>query len=92
MFTKAELNHLDCDYFFVMLRSACRIQLKSKNTGHIWDLESNTVFYGKRSIIVHHKHKDTDCFHVQRGIHPKTIAEAQNMIKSHDEWHLNGRA
>lgn len=91
MFGKSEMNNLDMDYFHVLLRTAYHIQVQSKNTKHIWDIESNSVFHGKRSIIIHHKHNEKDPFHEQQRMHPKTIVEAQDMIKKHDEWHMNGR-
>lgn len=91
MFTKAEMKQIDRQYFVVQKETLFHICLKSKNTEHIWDIESRSVFWGKRSLVVHHKHKETDPFHVQPGFHPRTVMEAQELIKNHDTWYLNGR-
>lgn len=36
-------------------------------------------------------HKEDYPFHEQAKMHPKTIMEAQELIKSHDKWHLKNR-
>ena len=61
------------------------IILKSNNTGHIWDITCQDNPRG-RSLIINHKHNETDPYHVQPQMHPQTITEAQEMIKKHDEW------
>lgn len=89
MFTQEELLEIDRDYFFVMNESGLHVMVKSNNTGHVWDIESQSLTMGKRSIVIHHKHKDEQAFHIQPNMHPHTITEAQEMIKKHDEWQLN---
>lgn len=91
MFAKREMREIDRKYFKPILETAYHVQLKSKNTGHIWDIECRPTYGNYRSLVVYHKHKGTDPFHEQLGMHPKTISEAQELIKNHDKWHLNGR-
>lgn len=91
MFEKDEFEKLDNQYFKIFQKTAFHIILMSKNTNHFWDIESKSLFYGQRAIVVHHKHKKEDNFHVQLRFHPRTIDEAQNLIIEHDLWHLNGR-
>ncbi len=40
-------------------------------------------------VLVYHKHKEQDPFHEQVGFHPKTIEEAEKLIKEHDIWQIN---
>lgn len=88
MFSIEELKHVDKEYFEVISCTASHVQLKSKNTHHIWDIESQELTDGKVSILVHHKHSETYPYHVQPGFHPKSIKEAQEQIKKHDEWQM----
>jgi len=85
MFDKNDISQIDRDHFQVIEESCYHIVLKSKNTGHTWDI---TCRYhpGGRSLIVNHKHKDSDPYHEQPGFHPLTIKQAQDMIKNHDAW------
>ena len=85
------MKQIDRGYFIVQKETLFHIQLKSKNTKHIWDIESQSIFHNKRSLVIYHKHNESDPFHAQPKFHPRTIIEAQEMIKSHDKWHLNGR-
>lgn len=91
MFTKNELKKLDRAYFKVQTEVAYHIIVKSINTGHIWDIESVELYPGKRCIVINHKHNERDVFHRQLKMHPKSLVEAQNMIKCHDAWHLKER-
>ena len=90
MFTKSELNQIDQNYFNIINSSAFHIILESRNTKHIWDIYCGIGFRG-RSLEIYHKHHSSESFHRQKRMHPRTIFEAQTMIKSHDEWHINGR-
>lgn len=90
MFTRKELQMVDTDYFLVIERTAFHIIIKSINTGHIWDLYSKENPHGT-SIVVFHKHDDGAAFHEQPWMHPSSVIDAQEAIKSHDAWHLAGR-
>ena len=91
MFQKKEMNEIDRQYFEVKETKAYHIILKSKNCGHIWDIQSKETTWGKRSLVIYHKHKEADPFHEQAMMHPRTVTEAQELIKKHDKWHLEGR-
>lgn len=91
MFKRDDFNELDKEYFDFLLKSAYYINLKSKNTGHIWSIYSKQINSIYRSLEIQHKHKDRDPFHVQLRWHPKSIKEAQDKIKSRDRWQLAGR-
>lgn len=90
MFEKKDFINVDRKYFKVINETAYHLTLKSKNTGHTWDIECRENPTG-RSLIVNHKHKDSDPFHEQPWFHPRSIEEAQEMIKSHDAWQIEGR-
>ncbi|SFU86682.1 hypothetical protein [Butyrivibrio sp. M55] len=87
MFDRKDLNCIDREYFQVISETCYHITLKSKNTGHTWDITSTENPYGK-SIVISHKHNDMDPFHIQPRVHPRSIQEAQDMIKAHDIWQL----
>lgn len=91
MFQRNEFQEIDRTYFDVKEASICNIVLKSKSCGHILDIQGRELLPGKRSLVILHKHKESDPYHKQALMHPKTVAEAQDMIKAHDIWHLNGR-
>lgn len=91
MFQRNEFQELDRTYFEVRETSVCNIVLKSKSCGHMWAIQSRELFPGKRSLVILHKHKEADPYHEQALMHPKTVAEAQDLIKAHDTWHINGR-
>ncbi len=90
MFTKRDFNQIDTDYFLVLERSVYHIVLKSKRTSHTWDIYYKP-FSGGYSLVVNHKHRDKDIFHVQPHFHPRSISAAQEMIKRHDAWHIKTR-
>ncbi len=89
MFSKEELESIDREYFQVINGTSFHIIIKSKNTSHIWDIESQCIIPGKRSLVIHHKHKEEQPFHIQLNFHPKTVEEAQDLIKHHDTWQMN---
>ena len=91
MFNQHDFDKIDRTYFDVLQISGYHIILKSKNTKHIWDLYFKETQIGKSSIIISHKHNDTDPFHEQAQMHPKSVDEAQLLIKDHDRWHIQNR-
>lgn len=91
MYSSKDFLLVDHNYFEIILLTNNHIQLKSKNTGHYWDIECQNPFYNVCSLVVHHKHKINQEFHIQKQAHPRTILDAQRLIKEHDMWHLNGR-
>ena len=90
MFGKNDWDQIDNEYFKVIEASMYHITLKSNTTGHIWDIYCR-YYPGGRSIIVYHKHRDSDPFHKQKGYHPQTIAQAQDLIKDHDRYVMEGK-
>ncbi len=90
MFERKDFEEIDREYFDVINETCYHIILKSKNTGHTWDIMCQERPNG-RSLVISHKHKDKDPFHIQRGFHPKTVEDAQKKIMKHDLWHLKGR-
>ena len=59
MFTKEDLDIIDREYFVVLHEGAVHTILKSRMTGHIWDIENRVLNSEIRSIVVHHKHKSS---------------------------------
>lgn len=88
MFEKKDFKALDRQYFNVIQTTAYHIILESNNTHHIWDIYCRD-YKDYRSLIISHKHTEEDPFHIQPGMHPRTVAAAQEMIKKHDEYYLS---
>lgn len=90
MFTRKDISQIDRDYFVVNATTLYNICLVSKNTKHHWTIQPQSI-NGHRSLIVLHRHGNSGEFHVQPHFHPRTISQAQDLIKSHDRFQLNGR-
>ena len=90
MFSKRDFKKLDKKHFDVVTQTALHIVLKSKITGHIWNIRS-LGYSAKCAMTVYHKHKEIQAYHSQQGMHPKSIEAAQEMILAHDIWHKEGR-
>jgi len=88
MYKYSEFDQIDREYFDVINTTLYNIALKSKNTGHTWNINCENLTWGKRKLVVYHKHNDNDSFHLQRHMSPKSVAHAQKLIKEHDEWYL----
>ncbi len=91
MFDTKDFNRIDKGYFEVLSLTSLNIKVRSKNTGHLWSIHSKDLNQNISSIEIWHQHKDEDRPHLQRGLHPLTVREAQKMIKEHDRYVLNGR-
>lgn len=88
MFTNADIEKLDHTYFRVITASPFALTLESVCTGHQWHIvyrEAN----GHPTCAVYHRHKETDCWHVQWG--SKTLEKTIEAIKEHDGFQLSGR-
>ena len=90
MFNKKDLSQIDKTYFKVAAATCYNICLQSKNTKHHWIIQS-IINNGFRSLIIYHRHGNNGEFHIQPRFHPRSVAQAQELIKSHDLFQLNGR-
>ncbi len=91
MFDRNDFNDIDSGYFSVITKTCFHIILKSKNTGHIWDIYCCSPSPKMRKLKLYHKHSEAVEFHEQSNAHPHSVAEALEMIQKHDIWHMNGR-
>lgn len=94
MFSKADINTIDLEYFEVLDQSAFQVTLRSKNTGHEWHILSQEIRLKKSDAVVEtctigHRHHASDPFHEQT--HVKDLNKAQEFIKDHDRFHLDKR-
>ncbi len=87
MFEKKEFEYIDREYFQVINETCYHLILKSKNTGHTWDITCKDN-PGGRSLVILHKHKDDYPFHEQPTMLPRSIEDARDMIKEHDAWQI----
>lgn len=90
MYSKKDFDQIDYNYFYVKTLNAYNICLQSKNSIHYWNIQCQEI-KNRRSLIVLHRHENSGNFHVQLYYHPRTIEQAQDLIKEHDEFHLNVR-
>ena len=90
MYSKKDFDQIDYNYFYVKTLNAYNICLQSKNSKHYWNIQCQEI-KNRRSLIVLHRHKNSGDFHIQPHYHPRTIEQAQDLIKEHDEFHLNVR-
>lgn len=91
MFDTKDFNSIDKQYFEVLALTCYNIKVRSRNTQHLWAIYSKDLNQNISSIEIWHQHKDEDRPHLQRGLHPLTVKEAQKMIKDHDRYVLNER-
>ena len=94
MFTREQLKlkEIDKDYFVILHKSSTTIELQSKNTKHIWAIQSKKTFWDKPpTIVILHKHSDLYPYHEQKNCKCKTLKEVQDYIKDHDQYHLRIR-
>ena len=92
MFSVDEIQTIDQQYFNVKNTGCYQITLQSKNTRHIWNIRSQVLTLERgRSLVVYHKHKANQPYHIQKWFHPVTLVDAQKLIKSHDEWYLENK-
>ena len=88
MYTEKDFESIDDKNFTASDKTATHIILKSNSTGHFWDVECRELRHGQQQLVISHRHNETDPFHRQPNMHPKTVAEAMEMIKKHDDWFL----
>lgn len=71
-------------YFEIIQEEDYFIQVKSKNTGHCWNIAKNQ-FVQDRKITLYHKHNQSDpYFHEHRIC--RTVKDSIEQIKSHDKY------
>ncbi len=89
MFNAKDINKIDKRYFDVIYTTCYNIKIRSRNTQHLWTIHSKDLNHNISSIEVWHQHKDEDRPHIQRGLHPLSVMEAQKLIKEHDKYVLS---
>lgn len=66
------------------------IEIKSKNTKHMWIISKPMPYIENKPIIIYHKHSQSVPYYHKHG-YAYNIYQAVNSIKSHDEYVLSGR-
>lgn len=89
-FTRKEEKLLHDPYFTVIRETDQFIEVRSNNTGHCWNVFKNTIESG-RKIVLYHKHRMKDPYYHQHRT-CRTVAEAVQQIKSHDDYVLEKKA
>lgn len=71
-----------------MSKTSYHIIIRSKNTKHYWDIAYVAVTIDRPQIAIFHKYKAEDAFHRQKNFNPRSVEDAQALIKDHDIFHL----
>lgn len=66
------------------------IEIKSKNTKHMWIISKPMPYIDTKPIIIYHKHSQAVPYYHKHGF-AYNIYQAVNSIKSHDMYVLSGR-
>lgn len=86
MFTRKEEQLLHDSYFSIIRETEQYVEVRSKNTGHCWNILKNT-FEAKQHVILYHKHTEqAKYYHKHREY--RTVTEAIDQIKGHDSYIL----
>ena len=88
MFREDEMARIDRKYFDVLQMDIYDVTLRSKNTGHIWNLHSQG-YSDLEQVRVFHKHRAYHRFHYQRSV--MNLKQAIKMIKDHDRFQIEVR-
>lgn len=88
MFTRKDISQIDRDYFVVNATTLYNICMVSKNTNHSWIIQPRTI-NGHRSLIILHRHGTSGEYHTQPYFHPRSILQAQELIKSAAGFHTS---
>lgn len=89
MFSKNEQRLIDTDYFEIIRVSDYYIEIKSKNTKHMWIIHKHR-FEDDNGIYLYHKHSNKDpYYHFHRS--QKTVRACLLDIYGHDRFQMNGR-
>ncbi len=90
MFTTAELNMIDREYFTVIDTEDNVITLVSKNTHHGWHIyRPDFLSHKSRPIIIFHRHENQSEYHKHTQV--KTLSNALRHIRQHDTYQINVR-
>lgn len=88
MFEAKDFKKIDMKYFEIVSKTSYHIIIRSKNTKHYWDIAYVAVTIDRPQIAIFHKHKAEDAFHRQKNFNPRSVEDAQALIKDHDIFHL----
>ena len=85
MFTIADINSLDSQYFDIQGTSPYSVTLRSKCTGHEWHILF-TQGQGWQSCRIYHRHHHYDDWHFH-GAKPN-LRIAVSSIRKHDDYQM----
>ncbi len=90
MFTKKEIAQLTDPYFYVIRITENFYEVQSRNTGHCWLIMKTPQGSPKKPVVLYHKHRISDYYHVQRELY--TVSQALSTLKNHDSYVLGSTA
>lgn len=88
MFRDDELKRIDFKYFDILDISDYDVTVRSRNTGHVWQIHDSGT-EGTDHIAIFHKHREPDKYHFHG--YANTLRQAIRMIQQHDKFQMNGR-
>ena len=89
IFNKRDMELISKDYFEIIKRAPCYIELRSKCTGHYWIIYK-PGYADKYNFWLYHKHgKEDQCYHLHRR--KKRLEMVIREIQNHDLYQVKGR-
>ncbi len=85
MFNSQELSLVKIRYFSDFTYQNGVIEMRSKNTGHWWQIVKKDMPRSKM-VIIRHRYPGVKKYHMQCHVH--TFIKAVNMIIEHDKYIL----
>lgn len=86
MFSNKELSLFQSDYFSHFSYNNGLIEVRSKNTGHWWQIYWKDMPISNM-IVTRHKYTKADKYHMQCHVH--RVDKVYRMITEHDKYILN---
>lgn len=88
-FNKRDMELISKEYFEIIKRASCYIELRSKCTGHCWIIYK-PGYAEKYNFWLYHKHgKEDQCYHLHRR--KKHLEMVIREIQNHDLYQVKGR-
>lgn len=88
-FNKRDMELISKEYFEIIKRAPCYIELRSKCTGHYWIIYK-PGYADKYNFWLYHKHgKEDQCYHLHRR--KKHLEMVIQEIQNHDLYQIKDR-
>ena len=84
LFTNAEKRLIEKNYFIILRETEDYIEIKSKNTKHLWIIQKHS-FVDDKKIYLYHKHSEKNKYY-HKHWQCYTVRQCVGSIKNHDKY------